>query len=291
MMTLATAAQMLLCRGCYCQAHAIRHHFVPAPCFLHVQWPMTRRAFLQEVYMDGHMDTDMSRQPTPGSAASHGGAERSHSEHIAHPACPAPWTPFSPSTWHLVSPQYAHAHRIAPKDAHAMQSRQFLSAQPLQTSGQQNTPLGTSPPQHAAYVAAQQQKIAAAVHHSPRHAQPRLSSQMVSMPFASPAVSESSSHMGMQMSPCMTRQLSPRRTDTEAVNIPGKAACHLQDHAGVHPGFVHLPTPSSLRMTGYAAFVCHRMDYAYRSCCMLLVVSLTQAQISLLTKLCGLSCR
>ena len=175
--------------------------------------------------------TDDNPFSAPGSSSTHTMSDRGpsgHSHQVAPPGCPAPWTPLSPSAYHLISPQFLHQHRVAPQDAQQAQHshmRQFHSAVPMGMHGQRadGTPFGTSPPQQHSFMAAHHQKMVSSLRASPGQQQ---NSQLVQMPFASPALSECSSHLGMQPSPCMAHHLpSPHDNaqSSHAVPIPGSA--------------------------------------------------------------------
>jgi hypothetical protein len=168
----------------------------------------------------------------PGSGSSQNPSERTQSGHVAPPGCPAPWTPLSPSACHFISPQYMRGHRFAAQGAHRDQhgqARQLLSAVPMGMHGQHagGTPFGTSPPQHSSFLAAHLQKMIGSVRGSPAGAQaPHHSSQMVQMPFASPPLSESSSRIGMQQSPCMHSRPSPQDPAVPSNPQPIPGAMH-----------------------------------------------------------------
>lgn len=196
----------------------------------------TRSAAACRGLTDRKMDSARSDADGPAAHAQYSAAqtlpERSQSGHMPPPSCPAPWTPLSPSTCHLISPQYGHGHRFTAKESthHHGMSRQFLSAVPMNYGPfPMGTPFGTSPPQHTSFLAAHHQKMVSSVRGSPSSHTARQSSHMVSMPYASPPLSDSSSRVGMQLSPCMTQpRLSPRGSDhaTAAAPQPVPSGAH-----------------------------------------------------------------
>jgi hypothetical protein len=144
----------------------------------------------------------------------------SYPGHIAHPSCPAPWSPLSPSTCQHVSPQMAaHCLRFANKEHRQAQhglpaQRPFLSAVPM---GMYPITVGSMPE--------------ASSHHRPRYMSAHLNQNMGSLKgssgvlqppppaipvlqFGSPAMSNASSRHGNQLSPCILQPLlSPRAAD------------------------------------------------------------------------------
>jgi hypothetical protein len=142
----------------------------------------------------------------------------SYPGHIAHPSCPAPWSPLSPSACQHVSPHMAaHCFRFANKEhrqaLHSLPAqRPFLSAVPM---GMYPMTVGSMPETSShhrpRFVSAHQSQNMGSLKGVQGMQQP---SAMPVLQFGSPAMSDASSRHGNQLSPCILQpRLSPRVTD------------------------------------------------------------------------------
>jgi hypothetical protein len=166
-------------------------------------------------------------------------SEPSCNGHIIPPGCPAPWSPLSPSACQLLSPQFAApGHRFTTKESRQSHygipaQRQFFSAVPLGMYAQHavGTPPGTSPPQ-ASFVTAHHHQMMNAVRGSPGSLQYQQAASLGSMQYASPAQSDASARLGVQLSPGLLQPGQSPRGETVPTTgiqmIPGS----VQDPIG-----------------------------------------------------------
>lgn len=172
--------------------------------------------------------------------------------HVVPPACPAPWTPLSPSTCQHVSPQVAsHYARFAGADKRHVQQqvpmqRPFLSAVPMGMYAPMPAVMmpEASPQQRSGFMSAQHSRHPGSFKGSPCVPQPLPGAVM---PHSSPAVSEARSRLASQLSPCMVQpRFSPRSGDSIPA-VPSQPVPPSSDYLAGAPCTVCAPRRRRLR--------------------------------------------
>lgn len=150
--------------------------------------------------------------------------DATYAGHVAHPACPAPWTPLSPSTCQHVSPQVAsqYARFVSADQRHAQQvpvQRPFLSAVPMGAYSQMpaSAVAVASPQQRSGYMSAQHSRHPSSFKGSPSVAQPVPAG---ALPQSSPAVSDARSRLASQLSPSMIQPSFSSRAGDSIPAVP-----------------------------------------------------------------------